>query len=131
MSGRPGLTTYPPRQKTEHSRCFTPLPNKLVTSRSLPARLVRAGRQLALFSFRCDDCKTGGKKMPQSNPEGLQRFLMSCIARCYMLPRHLCNTDLDSEWLPFCKGFFAIKTSSAGMTKNERISVEQRCTRAV
>lgn len=50
-SGRPGVTSYPLRQKTEQSRCFSPLPNKLVTSCPLPARLVCTGPGLALFSL--------------------------------------------------------------------------------
>lgn len=44
LSGRPRLTGNPLRQKTEHSRCFCLLPNKLLTSYPLPARLVWIGR---------------------------------------------------------------------------------------
>lgn len=85
LSGRPSLTSNPLRQKTQHSRCFSLVPNKLVTSCPLPARLVWIGPR-AGFVYRCwAHYKTGWNATVDLEQQTRRRrrwLLQNCAAGC-------------------------------------------------
>lgn len=118
MSGRPSLTSYPLRQKTEHSRCFTLLPNKLVTSCSLPARLVRAGQGLALFPSVVMITKQA--KMTQSRPGVTEVFFNELYSM--LLNRATLRVDITLSYLK--KRTLADAYSSLTGRLQERLKTE-------